>query len=63
MGLGSRVHTFADAAERARTAVRKAIKRVIDEVAVANPSVGEHLAARIETGAACCNRLETLRPS
>jgi hypothetical protein len=53
-GLGGRIRAFADAPERARTAVRKAIKRAIGEISAANAAVGEHLAARIETGAVCC---------
>jgi len=61
MGLGGRIRSFADAPERARTAVRKAIKRAIEEVAAANPAVGRHLATRVETGAVCCYRLESAR--
>ena len=53
-GLGGRVRTFADAPERARTAVRKAIKRAIDAVDDANPAIGRHLARRVETGTVCC---------
>jgi tetratricopeptide (TPR) repeat protein len=53
-GLGGRVRAFADAPERARTAVRKALKRAIDEIAVANAAIGQHLAERVETGAVCC---------
>jgi hypothetical protein len=56
IGLGGRMRSFANAPERARTAVRKAIKRAIDAIAQANPAVGRHLAARIETGAVCCYR-------
>jgi hypothetical protein len=41
-GLGGRIRAFADVPERARTAVRKAIKRE----------------RRIETGAVCCYRRE-----
>src|SRR5262249_4112607 len=52
-GLGGRVRSFVDAKERARTAVRKSIKRAIDEIACALPALGEHLAERIETGAVC----------
>ncbi len=60
-GLGGRARSFADAPERARTAVRKAIKRAIDEISLANPAVGQHLARRVETGAVCCYHLETDR--
>jgi tetratricopeptide (TPR) repeat protein len=60
-GLGGRIRSFADAPERARTAVRKAIKRAIDEISLVNPAVGEHLAAQIETGTVCCYHLATVR--
>ncbi len=53
-GLGGRLRSFADAPERARTAVRKAIKRAIDEIAAANPALGRHLVSRVETGTVCC---------
>jgi len=56
LGLGGRSRTFADVSERARTAVRKAIKRAIDEISTANPAIGQHLAATISTGALCCYR-------
>jgi hypothetical protein len=56
LGLGGRSRTFADVPERARTAVRKAIKRAIDEISTANPAIGQHLAARIATGTLCCYR-------
>jgi hypothetical protein len=58
-GLGGRVRAFADVPERARTAVRKAIKRALEQIAAANPVVGQHLARRIETGAVCCYRVES----
>jgi hypothetical protein len=56
LGLRGRVRSFADTPERARTAVRKAIKRAIEQISIANPAVGKHLEARIETGAVCCYR-------
>src|SRR5262245_36864552 len=55
-GLGGRSRSFADASERARMAVQKAIKRAIDEIALANPVVGRDLASTIETGTLCCYR-------
>jgi hypothetical protein len=58
-GLGGRVRSFADVPERARTAVRKAVKRAIEQVSAANPVVGQHLAACIETGAVCRYRVES----
>jgi hypothetical protein len=60
-GLGGRMRSFVDAPERARTAVRKAIKRAIDEISLNDAAAGEHLARRIETGAVCCYRLQTGR--
>jgi hypothetical protein len=56
LGLGGRARTFADVPERARTAVRKAIKRAIEEIASANPTVGRHLASSVSTGMLCCYR-------
>ena len=58
LGLGGRIRSFADAPERARTAVRKAIKRALDEISASNPAVSRHLASRIVTGSVCCYRLE-----
>jgi hypothetical protein len=57
-GLGGRIRSFADAPERARTAVQKAVKRAIDEIAAADPAIGQHLTRRVETGATCCYRPE-----
>jgi tetratricopeptide (TPR) repeat protein len=57
-GLGGRIRSFADAPERARTSVRKAVKRAIEEIAAANPTIGRHLARRIETGTVCRYRVE-----
>lgn len=52
-GLGGRVRTFSHQGERARTAVRKAIKRAIDEIDAADPFVAQPLRAGVETGAMC----------
>lgn len=56
-GFGGRTRSFADAPERARTAVRKALKRAVEEIVRANPVVGRHLEQRIETGSICRYRL------
>jgi tetratricopeptide (TPR) repeat protein len=53
-GKGGRARAFADAHERARTSVRKAIKRAIDEITSADPEIGSLLAETIATGATCC---------
>jgi len=53
-GRAGRTRHFPDPAERARTAVRKAIKRAVDAVAAADPGLGAVLAATVSTGASCC---------
>jgi hypothetical protein len=58
IGLGGQIRSFADVPERARTAVRKAIKRAIEHISAANPIVGRHLAGGIETGSVCRYRVE-----
>ncbi len=52
-GLGGRPRTFVDDAERARTAVAKAIRRAIDRVDKAEPSLGQRLRAQVSTGTVC----------
>jgi tetratricopeptide (TPR) repeat protein len=52
-GWAHRPRTFADPAERARTSVRKALKRAIDAIAGADVTIARHLRATIETGHAC----------
>jgi hypothetical protein len=52
-GLGRRSRTFSDPAERARTAVRKAIKRAIDVIDDANPTIAEILRTTVSTGTSC----------
>jgi hypothetical protein len=52
-GLGGRQRSFPDDAERARSAVTKAIRRAIDKVAAAEPSLGEPLRSGVRTGTFC----------
>lgn len=52
-GLGGRPRAFTNDHERARTAVRKAIKRAIDEIDAADPTIGEVLRTSIVTGSVC----------
>jgi tetratricopeptide (TPR) repeat protein len=52
-GLGGRPRSFGAPEERARTAVRKAIKRALDEVAAADAESGRMLRAAIRTGYRC----------
>jgi tetratricopeptide (TPR) repeat protein len=61
-GKGSRSRDFADPAERARTAVRKAIKRAIDEIAAAEPAIGALLRQTVTTGATCSYTPDAARP-
>ncbi|WP_439657638.1 ATP-binding protein [Lentzea sp. HUAS TT2] len=53
MGLGSRVRGFASSPERARTAVRKAIKRAVDAISEHDPVLGGELRAAVTTGGVC----------
>ncbi|MBI2705715.1 MAG: AAA family ATPase [Actinobacteria bacterium] len=51
--LGQRDRFFGDDAERARTAVRKAIVRAVNEIEAALPTAGELLRSSITTGIEC----------
>lgn len=53
VGLGGRIRHFPGPAERARTAVRKAIKRAIDAIHAAAPDLAAQLDASISTGYHC----------
>jgi hypothetical protein len=61
-GRGGRTRSFADPGERARTAVRKAIKRAVDDIATADPAIGDLLRATITTGASCCYIVDADHP-
>jgi hypothetical protein len=52
-GKGGRSRAFVDESERARTAVRKAIKRAIDEISATEPELGLLLRATVTTGYVC----------
>lgn len=51
--LGGRARAFAAPPERARTAVRKAIKRAVDTITDHDPALGAELRTAVETGAHC----------
>ena len=53
VGLGGRDCKASSEAERARSAVTKCIKRTVQEIAKAIPSLGYELAVRIKTGYFC----------
>jgi tetratricopeptide (TPR) repeat protein len=52
-GLRGRSRSFTGPEERARTAVRKAIRRALDVIEAADPEVGSGLRASIQTGYSC----------
>jgi hypothetical protein len=52
-GLGGRTRSFTDEAERARTAVAKAIRRAIDRVGRVEPALANRLRAQVHTGVVC----------
>ncbi len=52
-GLGGRGRNFSGPAERARTAVRKAIKRAIDTIGMVEPDIAGVLRSRVSTGYQC----------
>lgn len=61
-GFAGRPRAFVDSSERARTAVRKAIRRAIDAIDDADPVVADVLRRTISTGTSCVYRPESRRP-
>jgi hypothetical protein len=55
-GLGGRVREFTSGEERARISVGKAIRRALDRIAAADPTIGDELRATVQTGLRCCYR-------
>ena len=62
VGVGGRDRKTLSDAERARSAVTKCIKKAIQKIGDANPSLGSHLAARIRTGYFCSYNPHSDRP-
>jgi hypothetical protein len=62
VGLGSRDRKSSSDAERARSAATKCIKKAVQKIGEAIPSLGYHLAARIKTGYFCCYNPHPERP-
>ena len=54
VGLGGRDRRIASPAERARVAVRKAIRSAIDTIAEHHPELANHLRTTVRTGTFCC---------
>jgi hypothetical protein len=61
-GLGGRPRAFADSAERARTAVQKAIRRAIDAIDDADPAIADVLRRTVSTGTTCAYRPASRQP-
>jgi hypothetical protein len=53
-GLHGQSRTFAGPAERARTSVRKALMRAIEEISTVEPAIGKRILASVSTGSTCC---------
>jgi non-specific serine/threonine protein kinase len=62
VGLGGRDRKTSSDAERARSAVTKCIKKAVQKIGEALPSLGYHLAARIKTGYFCSYNPRPDRP-
>jgi hypothetical protein len=62
VGLGGRNRKTSSNAERARSAVTKCIKKAVQKIGEAIPSLGYHLAARIKTGYFCSYNPHPDRP-
>jgi non-specific serine/threonine protein kinase len=62
VGIGGRDRKTSSDAERARSAVTKCIRKAIEKIGDASPSLGSHLAARIKTGYFCSYNPHPDRP-
>jgi hypothetical protein len=62
VGLGGRNRRASSDAERARCAVTKCIRKAMQKIGEAMPSLGYHLAARIKTGYFCSYNPHPERP-
>jgi hypothetical protein len=62
VGFGGRDRRISSDAERARSAVTKSIKKAIQKIGEAIPSLGYHLAARVKTGYFCSYNPHPDRP-
>jgi hypothetical protein len=63
VGFGGRDRKTSSDAERARSAVTKGIKRAIEKIGEAIPSLGYHFATRIKTGYFCSYHPHPDRPA
>jgi hypothetical protein len=61
-GRGGHSRQFADAGERARTAVQKAIKRAIAEIGESEPALADLLDRTVVTGTTCVYTPDPARP-
>src|SRR5262249_52930855 len=60
LGLKGRGRRAADAAERARTSVAKALRRTLARIDASHPSLGRHLTATVRTGMLCIYSLDPI---
>ena len=61
-GLGGRLRAVGGDAERARTAVARALRYAIDRLDEQAPTLAAHLANCLHTGTYCCYRPDPLAP-
>jgi non-specific serine/threonine protein kinase len=54
VGIGGRERRAADAAERARLNVTRAIRAVVGRIGLVNPALARHLDSSVVTGRFCC---------
>jgi tetratricopeptide (TPR) repeat protein len=62
LAMSGRSRTFTDSAERARTAVRKAIARAIDAIGQSDAHIASELRSTISTGRSCAYLPDPARP-
>lgn len=62
VGLGGRDRSAADAAERARSSVTKAVRVAIRRIATHHPALGSHLRHSVRTGIYCSYEPDPLNP-
>ncbi len=62
VGLGGRARQVGSAAERARTAVTKAIRGAIRRIAAESPALGHHLLRSVRTGLLCAYEPDPTHP-
>jgi DNA-binding phage protein len=62
VGFGGRIRQVGSDAERARTSVYRALRYAIKQLAVLDPTLGEHLSRSVRTGSWCSYAPDPLAP-